>query len=132
MVNTEQKELIITYRNDGLSYKEIAEKIGVTREYARTVCSRANRRKEIDGMIPVTDDVCKSCGKPLSRTDGKKKKQFCDDQCRNNYYNRKNMHKPYVLTCEHCGNEFVAYGNPHKRFCSRECQTLSRKERDSG
>ena len=31
----------------------------------------------------------------------------------------------YVLVCEYCGNEFVAYGNPKKRFCSRECQTLA-------
>lgn len=132
MVNTEQKELIITYRNEGLSYKEIAEKTGVTREYARTVCSRANRRREIDSTIPMADNVCKSCGKSLIHTDGKKKKQFCNAQCRNEYHNRMNRHRPYVLTCENCGNEFVAYGNPKKRFCSHECQTLSGKERDSG
>ena len=43
MAKSEQKDLIVAYRNQGLSYNDIAKHLGVTAEYARTVFSRANR-----------------------------------------------------------------------------------------
>ena len=124
MAKTELKDLIIAYRNEGLSYANIAEKLGVTAEYARNIYSRDRRRKNTDKMCH-TDNFCMNCGKQLVHTDGKKKKIFCDNKCRNEYHNRQHAHIPYLCICEYCGIEFVVYGNPKKRFCSRECQTLA-------
>lgn len=124
MAKSEQKDLIVVYRNQGLSYAEIAEKLNVTPEYARTVFSR-DRRKDNHAATPVQSGVCRCCGKPVQSIDGKKEKFFCSPECRDKYHNQQKSRKPYVLACEYCGNEFVAYGNPKKRFCSRECQTLA-------
>ena len=115
-----QKDLIVAYREEGLSYREIAGKTGASEQFCRTVCSRANRKQKAD--TPPAG-MCRFCGKKLIRTDGAKKKQFCSDQCRTAYHNREKMRKGYIRTCEYCGKEFVSFGYPTKRFCSRECRT---------
>lgn len=125
----QQKDLIIALREEGLSYKEISERTGATSEYARSVYSRAMRKR--NHQFSVSDGICRFCGERLIYTKGAKKKQFCNDECRTNFYNQQNQHKLYIRTCEYCGQEFVAYGYPKKRFCSRECQTLARRGKKS-
>lgn len=127
MAKTELKNLIIAYRSQGLSYNEIAEKLLVTSEYARTVFSRSSRKRTKDVVINPSGS-CKFCGKPVQSITGKKERFFCCPECRDKYHNQLKSRKPYVLVCEYCGNEFVAYGNPVKCFCSRECQTLARRK----
>lgn len=124
MVTTELKNLIIAYRTKGLAYNDIAEKLGVTAEYARTVYSRAGCADE-QNEKPYPAGFCRQCGKPLDMTGDHRNRLFCDDKCRSEYHNRKALMTPYIRACEHCGHEFVAYGNPAKRFCSRECRTLA-------
>lgn len=124
MAKSEQKDLIIAYRNHGLSYNDIAKRLGVTAEYARTVFSRASRvGRKNDQVRP--NGFCKNCGNPLDMTGDHRNRLFCDDKCRSEFHNQKVLHTPYICICEQCGHEFVAYGNPAKRFCSRECQTLA-------
>lgn len=36
-------------------------------------------------MAENQEKLCQDCGKPIS---GRRDKKFCDDQCRNNFYNR--------------------------------------------
>ena len=120
-----QKDLIIAYREAGLSYREIAEKTQTSEEYCRTIWSRTNRDNDSSAH---DDGLCRYCGQPLIFTEKAKKKQFCSDQCRNDFHNREKMRKPYIRTCEYCKTEFVAYGYPKKRFCSRECQTLATRK----
>ena len=123
-----QKDLIVAYREEGLTYREIADKTGATEQFCRTVCSRANRKHKAD--TPATG-LCRFCGKQLPRTDGARKKQFCSDECRTAYHNREKMRKGYIRTCEHCGIAFVSFGYPKKRFCSRECRTeAERRDRE--
>lgn len=124
MANTDLKNLIIAYRNIGLAYKEIAKKTGVSSEYARTVCSRSKRTSVKKEQLKP-NGVCKCCGKQLDMTGVKRNRLFCDTKCRNDFNNHIYGHMPYICVCEFCGHEFVAYGNPRKRFCSRECQTLA-------
>ena len=124
MAKTELKDRVVAYRNDGLSYKEIAEKTNVSVDYARAIYSRA-RRKDNSIISDGPDGTCRYCGEPLQYIDGKKKKLFCCQKCSDDFRYQKKKREPYVLVCELCGHEFVAYGNPNKRFCSRECQTLA-------
>ena len=115
-----RKDLIFAYREEGMTYREIAEKTGVSEQFCRTVCSRANRKQKAD--TPPTG-MCRYCGQQLFHTNGAKKKQFCSEHCRNAFYNRVKMRKSYIRTCEYCGKDFVSFGYPKKRFCSRECRT---------
>ena len=121
--NMQTKDLVLALHEEGLSYKEISNRAGVSNEYARTICSRERRkRKHSDKTI---EGICRFCGKKLTYTLGAKKKEFCNDKCRSDYHNERNAHKPYLRVCEYCGRDFVSYGYPKKRFCNRECQTLS-------
>ena len=131
-MNSSQKDLIIAYRVEGLSYQEIAEKTHTSIENCRMICSRANRAsKQIEREPDM--NLCLYCGHLLVNMPGVKPKKFCSAKCCDDYYNRIKMRKTYIRTCEHCGNEFVAHGYPKKRFCSRECRTLAeRKERSNG
>ena len=121
-----QKDLIVAYREEGLSYREIAGKTGASEQFCRTVCSRASRKK-LGDVPPV--GMCRFCGKQLVYTEKAKKRHFCSDQCRNSYYNREKKHKSYIRDCECCGKEFVSFGYPKKRFCSRECRTIAERMR---
>ena len=123
-----QKDLILEYRKEGLPFREIAEKTHASEDYCRTVCSRANLHIEQKPTVPI-DGVCKQCGKQLINTPGAKAKIYCSDKCRYEYYNKQKARKAYDLICKYCGKKFVAFGNPKKRFCSRDCQAAaSRKE----
>ena len=115
-----QKDLIVAYHEEGMTYREIAGKVGVSEPFCRTVCSRANQRYKAD---TPPDGMCRYCGRQLFYTNGAKKKQFCSGNCRTAYHNQEKMRKSYIRTCEHCGKEFVSFGYPTKRFCSRECRT---------
>lgn len=127
--NLQLKELILAYREEGLSYNEISNRAGITSDYARSICSR-ERRKKKQQEKPVIG-ICRFCGKKLTYTLGAKKKEFCSDKCRSDYHNERNAHKPYLRVCECCGGEFISYGFPKKRFCSRECQTLGMRGKRS-
>jgi len=125
----QQRDLIIALRDEGLSYQKIAERAGVSNDYARSVCSKANRMRQ--KKENRSDGMCRYCGKRLVYTPGAKRKEFCDDKCRSDYYSQQKMRKAYIRRCQYCGCEFVAFGYPNKRYCSRECRTLAeRKFRD--
>lgn len=127
MPQFQQKDLIIALRDEGLSYREIAEKAHTSIEYARTVYSRSVRRA--NQKATKQSGTCRFCGEPLVFTEGAKKKQFCNDHCRNGFYNRKNLRKPYVRICKFCGQEFISYGYPRKQFCSQDCRTASARKK---
>ncbi len=114
-----QKDLIIAYREEGLSYQEIAEKTHTSIDYCRTVWSRANHAKKQHKNPDM--GLCRYCGKLLVNLPGAKPKQFCSDKCRNDYHNHEKMRKAYILNCKYCGNEFVSIGYPKKLYCSHDC-----------
>ena len=123
-----EQQLITAYHNKGLSNEEIAAKVGVTNEYVRTVCSR-KRRARIRSP-DSSNSICVYCGKTLDMSGNHRSRLFCDEKCRKKYYNQSEMRTPYICTCVQCGNDFVAYGFPQKRYCSRECQALARKNHE--
>jgi predicted nucleic acid-binding Zn ribbon protein len=129
MAKQELIDIICAYRLQGLSYQEIAQKTGTTSDYARTVYSRANCKKkqkdETKKLKPT--GYCQECGKPVN---GKRRDRlFCSDKCRYDYKNRKKEHTPFICICENCGQSFIAYGNPYKRFCSSDCREDARRKR---
>ena len=131
MTNMTQKDLIVAYRDEGLSYREISEKTGASEQFARTVCSRTNKAKAKMNQI-YPDGMCKYCGRQLQNTAGAKQKLFCDDQCRYNYHNRTKRRKPYIRWCKCCGSQFVSYGYPKKRYCSSECRAMAQRGEQNG
>lgn len=127
MSKKDLKDLIVAYHAEGKHYREIAELTGTSEQYCRTVCSRAKRKTIQIQLTP--EGTCRFCGKQLTHTEGKKRKQFCNLKCRTDFYNRRKMLKGYVCDCDYCGKTFVSFGYSGKRYCNRNCRTLAEKER---
>ena len=119
-----QKMLIQIYRENGMSYKKIADTLSVS---INTV--KRNGLGGVRTTVTVTDEVmvkaCECCGKPVSQNPGRKQKRFCSDSCRNQWWNTHlkdvNRKANYECVCECCGKTFSSYGNKNRKYCSHSC-----------
>ena len=75
-MTTEEKKEIIKLYDNGIGYKKIASIVGVSIGSIRNVLSDREER-------------CPVCGKKLTFISGKKKKRFCCDACRYQFWNEK-------------------------------------------
>lgn len=125
MIEPKLKQSILTLRQQGASFMEIANFLSLSPNTVKSICHRSG----IQGALTtanVDSDICKNCGKPLTQISGKKKKVFCNTQCRTEWWNKSRSRQPYRLTCYSCGKEFISFGNRTKKYCGRECYRLSR------
>ncbi|WP_449460459.1 terminase gpP N-terminus-related DNA-binding protein [Streptococcus suis] len=124
-----QKKAINDLRLKGFGYKSIANKLDLS---ANTVKSYCKRNQATVGMEDRTihEDFCPNCGKVLTHFNGKKKKRFCGDFCRQKWWNShldKVNRKAYSQhKCLGCGLSFLSYGNQKRKFCSHSCYIKTR------
>ena len=126
-VMTEAEKLKIDgLSSAGLGYRKISVATGLPENTVKSYLSRRGKAvpKEAEG------NRCLRCGKDVRQRPGRKKKKFCCDKCRNEWWNshlklvkRKAV---YSFTCPVCGLEFASYGNNHRKYCSRECYIKGR------
>lgn len=128
MTNT-QKQSIRELRRMGLAYSTIADATGLSANTVKSFCHRNN----VGTVSPISNynpDTCKYCGDPLKHHPGKRKKCFCNDKCRSDWWNcnRRWLHrkKASQLICYYCGTEFNSYGNKKRKYCGRDCYIRSR------
>lgn len=129
-MTTQQKEQIALLRSQGESYARIADSMGLSENTVKSYCRR-------NGITPLTTQesdpgtVCDQCGQPLVHTPGTRKKRFCSNKCRMQwwYSHPETMQRKavYHFTCPICGMEFISYGNPKRIYCSRACFGIARK-----
>ncbi len=135
-MNAQEKNEIIKMRKAGYGYSKIADTIGVSKNTVKSFCRRKNLSDLVETVpiFPVPDTTivipCLHCGKPVIQTPGRKQKKFCNDTCRNRYWNshltdvkRKAM---YEYVCPSCGRSFFAYGNRNRKYCSHDCYIKDR------
>jgi protein-arginine kinase activator protein McsA len=130
MMTSKQKRSIRDMRRAGLSYGAMAETTGLSANTVKSFCRRENigiaKTRDVENR-----DVCKYCGKPLSHSAGRKKKRFCDDKCRSDWWNDNRDwtrgKKAHRSVCRCCGAEFESHGNKKRKYCSRECYTADRR-----
>ena len=124
----ETRDRILELRKDGMGYLKIANQVGETRDAVRYICkSRGLGGVAVERMI---DDgrICAHCGTSIEQPKGKgRRKRFCCEACRREWWKKHPdaAHKLekalYHGVCEHCGKEFVVYGNQHRKYCSHQC-----------
>ena len=128
-MNLEQKQQIIKLKQEGYGYKKISKELNLPLSSVRYVCDK--------GMDDISLlGTCKRCGNTIKSIKGKKRKQFCCDRCRWDWWNShiKEVNKKafYTLTCKHCGKEFTAYGNQKRVYCCHECYIKDKKVANNG
>ena len=116
-----QKNQIVLLRLKGFTYAKIAEKLELS---INTVKSFYQRNKK------QSDLICKYCGKAFIQPKGTRTKFFCSDNCRMKWWNihgcDSKHNAVYEFKCECCGKVFEAYGNSHRKYCSRTCYITAR------
>ena len=119
------KEKVLELRAQGYGYKKIAKELSVSISSIRYLCEQMNKEEQI-----VQIGECKECGDRIISQKGKKKKQFCCDECRMRWWNSHldlvKRKANYKITCQNCGKEFIVYGNAKRKYCCRECYTKGR------
>ncbi len=131
-----ERNEITRLRKAGKSINEIADELNMSRNTVKSFCRRNNMtgpsEKKPEIILPKNEEtkLCLYCGKPLVHIPGRRRKKFCNDSCRNHYWNihvgdvkRKAM---YEYTCPACGNTFYAYGNQNRKYCSHKCYIKDR------
>ena len=108
----------------GMGYQRIADQLGLS---PNTVKSHLQRHPPQLGQT-----LCHHCGQPVPQNPGRKEKKYCSDKCRMAYWNSHkeevNKQAYYTLVCQHCGKEFISYGNRNRKYCSRLCYANARKK----
>lgn len=132
-MTNEQREKLISLRNEGYGYTAIANAVGLSKGSVKAFCRAhglAGVRAENNTAVDVDTEFCISCGKPLTQTPGRKKRRFCCDECRVKYWNthQEQVKKKavYTFVCPSCGREFTAYGNAGRKYCCHPCYIAAR------
>ena len=120
----EEKQKIYLLKKEGYGYKKIACQLGLSADSVKSFLKRNPLDLELVG-------TCKRCGTTITSTKGKKRKQFCSDRCRWDWWNSHiedvNKKAYYVKVCKCCGKEFTAYGNQKRVYCTHECYIKDKK-----
>lgn len=113
----EQKSDIISFRLKGMTYSEIAKKLNISINTAKSFYRRTEKK--------FPQNLCRQCGVAVIQPKGVRKKIFCSDECRMLWWKQHNdeikKNAVYDFKCKGCGKHFQAYGNNHRKYCSREC-----------
>ena len=126
-MNKIQKETIRYLRGEGLGYKAIATRMGVTDNAVKSYC----KRNGLNGVATKNADViCRQCGKLMEKPPGTERKKFCSAVCRSKWWS----HHPYLYkmkeegekACEQCGKNFNSFYSKNRKYCCHPCYIIAR------
>lgn len=133
-----QAKQIRDLRLRGTGYRAIASVVGLSRDIVRNYC----KSHGLDGFATEltlnmkeqmeAGTACQCCGKEIKQPATGRKRKFCSDECRRNWWashqadiNRKPT-AYYEKQCAYCGKTFTAYGNRNRKYCSHACYVRDR------
>ncbi|WP_066675402.1 helix-turn-helix domain-containing protein [Clostridium septicum] len=132
MTNNE-KERIKVLREKGYSYSKIAVDLEISENTVKAFCRRNNLGGVRVGSVntKIEEHIkCKQCEKELEQSEKGKRKKFCSDKCRRQWWKEHDYcidrKAYYTLTCSECGNKFKSYGNKNRKYCSHNCYIKKR------
>lgn len=86
----------------------------------------------LEPSVTLTGETtaCENYGREIQQIAKQKKKRFCCDKCRNEWWNshldQVKRKAVYDFRCPHCGKEFHIYGDSRRKYCSHECYIADR------
>jgi len=122
-MNLIEKEKIRYWRGEGLGYKAVAAKTGLTENAVKSFCQRSGLGGE------YVQTACRQCGAALAQTPGTRKK-FCSAFCRNTWWNRhaylREQKESDRRACTFCGREFFSSASAGRKYCGHPCYVAAR------
>ena len=132
-MTNEQRKRITELRQGGYGYTTIAKALGMTKGGVKTYCHAhglAGTKAKSNARIIPEYEFCRQCGTHLEQIQGRKRRKFCSEACRKQWWNMhpEQVHKKaiYSFTCAGCGKAFTAYGKANRKYCSHACYIAAR------
>lgn len=114
----EQKILILHYREQHMTYRQIGEKLGLSPDTVKTFCRR-NTPQE-DRTEASASSQCRNCGAPVHPLPGRRERLFCSPACRTAYWRKHNLLGGMPRYCAGCG-ALLTGGSASRKYCSHAC-----------
>ena len=114
----EQKILILHYREQHMTYRQIGEKLGLSPDTVKTFCRR-NTPQE-DRTEASASSQCRNCGAPVHPLPGRRERLFCCPACRTAYWRKHNLLGKDPRYCAGCG-ALLTGGSASRKYCSHAC-----------
>ena len=127
-----QKKQILEMRQMGNTYRHIAITLSLLEGTVKSFCLRSERKGLLSPSQQPENLSCKQCGTEITQVAKRKKKLFCGNSCRQEWWNShlylvsQSSKSLYHFTCPACGNSFTAYGNAKRKYCSHACYIRAR------
>ena len=123
-----EKEKVRYWRGEGLGYKAIAAKVGITESAVKSYCQR-------NGIAKEAKSTCRQCGKHIVQQPKRKTRKFCSDVCCQAWWNRQAplMERKAVceLACAHCGKNFISQSSHGRKYCGQHCYFSARFQKET-
>lgn len=114
----EQKILILHYREQHMTYRQIGEKLGLSPDTVKTFCRR-NTPQE-DRTEASASSQCRNCGAPVHPLPGRRERLFCSPACRTAYWRKHNLLGGTPRYCAGC-DALLTGGSASRKYCSHAC-----------
>ena len=134
----EQALQIRLLRSQGMGYRAIASVMNLTRDAVRNQCRMAGiggYRIEYEMNLQERMNAgraCAFCGADLVQPHTGRRRRFCSDICRRNYWRthraelKRKESSIYTMECPCCHEIFEVYGNKNRKYCCHEHYVLDR------
>ena len=118
MLLWEQKTLILYYREQHMTYRQIGEKLGLSPDTVKTFCRR--KRAQSERTEERVQAQCRNCGAPVHPLPGRRERLFCSPACRTAYWRKHNLLGKDPRYCAGCG-ALLTGGSASRKYCSHAC-----------
>lgn len=139
-MNEIQKKQITKLRQDGYGYGKIDILLDVSENTVKSFCRRnglvniviKEKEVKVEDTNVIDSSYCVNCGEVVIQVEGIKTKKFYSDECRKKYWSKNqfkiNRKSATEYTCSVCGKKYIDYARNNRKYCSRECYIVYRKE----
>ena len=114
----EQKTLILYYREQHMTYRQIGEKLGLSPDTVKTFCRRNGA--QTGKTAQSAECRCRNCGAPVHPLPGRRERLFCSPACRTAYWRKHNLLGKDPRYCAGCG-ALLTGGSVSRKYCSHAC-----------
>lgn len=114
----EQKTLILYYREQHMTYRQIGEKLGLSPDTVKTFCRR--KRAQSERTEESVQAQCRNCGAPVHPLPGRRERLFCSPACRTAYWRKHNLLGGMPRYCAGCG-ALLTGGSASRKYCGHAC-----------